>query len=162
MSITSGPMLPPYTGISRLPLPSPEFSVALPFASMVFRSLARASGGPQFAHQRYEVRLAGLGLSHHQVQQVVVGERQQLLERARLGLVHLLPRARPVTLEHEIQFQQPPSAAPLQPLQCLAPHHTARLTSSSLILPMASVGLSPLGQTSTQFMIVWQRNRRYG
>ena len=39
---------------------------------------------------------------------------------------------------------------------------TARLTMTSLILPIASVGLRPLGQTSTQFMIVWQRNSRYG
>ena len=30
-----------------------------------------------------------------------------------------------------------------------------------LILPMAS-GFRPLGHTSTQFMMVWQRNRRYG
>src|ERR1700685_785129 len=41
-------------------------------------------------------------------------------------------------------------------------HYTARLTISSLILPIALVGFSPLGQTSTQFMMVWQRNNRYG
>ena len=39
---------------------------------------------------------------------------------------------------------------------------TARITIISLILPMALVGFRPLGQTSTQFMMVWQRNRRYG
>ena len=43
-----------------------------------------------------------------------------------------------------------------------AVHQMARLTISSLILPMARVGLSCFGQTSTQFMIVWQRNSRYG
>ena len=37
---------------------------------------------------------------------------------------------------------------------------TARLTIISLILPIALVGFKPLGQTSTQFMMVWQRNRR--
>jgi len=44
----------------------------------------------------------------------------------------------------------------------LTPHspHTLRLTSSSRILPMASVGFSPLGQTSTQFMMPRQRYRR--
>ena len=41
-------------------------------------------------------------------------------------------------------------------------HQTARLTISSLILPIALVGFRPFGHTSTQFMIVWQRNRRYG
>ena len=40
--------------------------------------------------------------------------------------------------------------------------HTARLTINSLILPMALVGFRLLGQTSTQFMMVWQRNKRYG
>ena len=39
---------------------------------------------------------------------------------------------------------------------------TARRTISSLILPIALVGFSPFGQTSTQFMMVWQRNSRYG
>src|SRR5215467_7046888 len=33
---------------------------------------------------------------------------------------------------------------------------------SSLILPMALVGLSPFGHTSTQFMMVWHRNSLYG
>ena len=37
---------------------------------------------------------------------------------------------------------------------------TERRTISSLILPIARVGFSPLGHTSTQFMMVWQRNRR--
>src|SRR5205085_6056397 len=38
----------------------------------------------------------------------------------------------------------------------------ARLTSISRIFPIARVGFRFLGQTSTQFMIVWQRNSRYG
>ncbi len=38
--------------------------------------------------------------------------------------------------------------------------HTVRLTSRSLILPMASVGLSSLGHAATQFMMPWQRNSR--
>ena len=40
--------------------------------------------------------------------------------------------------------------------------HTVRFTIMSLILPIASVGFSSFGHTSTQFMMVWQRNRRYG
>src|SRR5512132_2584355 len=44
----------------------------------------------------------------------------------------------------------------------IEPFHTARLTMSSLILPIALVGFRFFGHTSTQFMIVWQRNRRYG
>ena len=30
------------------------------------------------------------------------------------------------------------------------------------VQPIAAVGFRPFGQTSTQFMIVWQRKRRYG
>ena len=50
------------------------------------------------------------------------------------------------------------------PLNMVSRHidQTIRLTSISLILPIARVGFSPFGQTSTQFMIEWQRNRRYG
>ena len=40
--------------------------------------------------------------------------------------------------------------------------YTARRTMMSLILPIARVGLRFFGHTSTQFMIVWQRNSRYG
>ena len=40
--------------------------------------------------------------------------------------------------------------------------HTLRRAIISLILPMASAGFSPFGQTSVQFRIVRQRNRRYG
>src|SRR5471030_1967748 len=43
-----------------------------------------------------------------------------------------------------------------------SPSQTARRTINSLILPIAFVGFSPFGHTSTQFMMVWQRNRRYG
>src|ERR1700682_6414179 len=43
-----------------------------------------------------------------------------------------------------------------------APIQTSRLTRISRILPIARVGFKFFGQTSTQFMIVWQRNSRYG
>src|SRR5919106_5326410 len=65
---------------------------------------------------------------------------------------------RQITLQHEVQLQQ---AAPTVPVQTMV-HQTARLTMISLILPIARVGLRPFGHTSTQFMIVWQRKRRYG
>ena len=50
----------------------------------------------------------------------------------------------------------------LSKIKLSACDQTARETIISLILPIARVGFNPLGQTSTQFMIVWQRNRRYG
>ena len=40
----------------------------------------------------------------------------------------------------------------------LVQRQMAFLSINSLIKPMARVGLRPLGQASTQFMMVWQRN----
>src|SRR5690606_29586953 len=71
-------------------------------------------------------------------------------------------------LEDQVVLEQAPPGAPAQsPAPGLVGlvargHQTARLTISSLILPIALVGLSPFGHTSTQFMIEWQRNSRYG
>jgi hypothetical protein len=47
-----------------------------------------------------------------------------------------------------------------QRIEFFIAHQTARLIINSLILPIAFVGFKPLGQTSTQFMMVWQRNNR--
>src|SRR6218665_3815502 len=74
-------------------------------------------------------------------------------------------------LDEDVVLEQAPTAAPAQlgqrafvdeGLYCFNHRQTARRTISSLILPMAFVGFRPLGQTSTQFMMVWQRNRQYG
>src|SRR5574343_1305881 len=76
-----------------------------------------------------------------------------------------------IALDQQIVLEQAPAAAPAQLGQrtlvdqgpcCSHRHQTARRTISSLILPIAFVGFRPFGQTSTQFMMVWQRNRRYG
>src|SRR5487761_2253235 len=72
--------------------------------------------------------------------------------------------------EHQVVLQHPATAAPAQAFvsprvpghSWRAPAHTARLTIIVLMFPIARVGLRPFGQTSTQFMIEWQRNSRYG
>src|SRR5207245_6882442 len=69
---------------------------------------------------------------------------------------------REIAAEHDVELEQPAATFPFQPLALDTIHQTARLTSSSLMWLIALVGLSPFGQTSTQFMMVWQRNRRYG
>ena len=67
------------------------------------------------------------------------------------------------TRQRDIEFKQcPANAAPAQAFVVSSFHQTARRTIMSLILPIALVGFKPFGQTSTQFMMVWQRNRRYG
>src|SRR6478736_451095 len=99
MSTTSGPMVPPYTGSSRS-LPS-SFSTALLFASIVVLtpSCMGASSGAQFFHNGPEVRVRGLGSSHHEVQQVIVGHREERLEDLALTQVQLLSRPGPEPLE---------------------------------------------------------------
>src|SRR5512145_1635783 len=95
------------------------------------------------------VRIAA---SDDNVPQVVVRQLEQRRERL------IVRVALQVALEHEVELQQAAPAFPVQPMV----HQTARLTMISLILLMARVGLRPFGHTSTQFMIVWQRNSRYG
>src|SRR5688572_29410762 len=65
-------------------------------------------------------------------------------------------------LQDNVELEQAAAALPVQAVARHAIHQTARLTMMSLILVIARVGLSPLGQRSTQFMMVWQRKRRYG
>src|SRR5262249_40674356 len=90
------------------------------------------------------------------VPEVVVGQVQQGLK---LGIFRM---AREIAAEHDVELQQPAAAFPFQPLALDTIHQTARFTSSSLMWLIALVGLSAFGQTSTQFMMVWQRKSRYG
>src|SRR6187399_1277348 len=108
----------------------------------------------------------GLRAAEKKVEQVVVGERHQRLEPG--GGRRRDRAACEQTLDQQVVLEQATPASPAQLRErrridaVNAVHQMARLTISSLILPMARVGLSCFGQTSTQFMIVWQRNSRYG
>src|SRR5450432_606759 len=115
--------------------------------------------------------------AEEEIEQIVVGELHQEREAVRLGLRDG-SAAIEQALDQQIVLEQAAPAAPAQLAQraivdralrvhaivddAISVHQTARLTISSLILPIARVGFRPFGQTSTQFMIVWQRNRRYG
>src|SRR4030095_7733218 len=65
---------------------------------------------------------------------------------------------------HEIELEHAAAAVPADALVHSIPRvtHSARLTMRSRILLIAAVGVSFFGQTSAQFMIEWQRKRRYG
>ena len=54
----------------------------------------------------------------------------------------------------------PADGEPFSFVEFVHQHQMARRTISSLILPMAAVGFRPFGHTSTQFMMVVQRNSR--
>src|SRR6185436_10523177 len=90
------------------------------------------------------------------VPQIVVREIEQRNQALVIGMLVEISR------QDDIELEQSPPAFPVQPIARHAIHQTERLTMISLILPMARVGLRPFGQTSTQFMMVRQRNRRYG
>lgn len=85
---------------------------------------------------------------------------QQILQIRQLCLFKTVEVSLKKALQNKVEFQQGASACPTD--TPFLGRHTARCTIMSLILPIARVGFSPLGQTSTQFMIEWQRNSRYG
>src|SRR2546428_6261266 len=149
MSTTSGPVLPESTGNSR-DFPSGSFSVAV-LSAMVF-----PLGGAQARHDVLQVGLIFLAAPGDDVPQIVVGQIEQFGE-ARIDV-----RAFQIVIEHDVELQQAAPALPLELLSLDAVHHTARLTSNSLMWLIAFVGFRFFGQTSTQFMMVWQRNKRYG
>ena len=119
------------------------------------------------------IRMHRLGAPAHQIPKIVIGTFQQSLESRLLawGQRGRLPIEEP--RQHQIELEH---AAPAVPAQTVRFAHeptrnaagqrigcqTARCTRRSLMLPIARVGFNPLGQTSTQFMIEWQRNKRYG
>src|SRR6185369_656297 len=90
--------------------------------------------------------------------QVVVGQLEELVEAFNFFFFHV----RKEFLEYQIKLQQAAAAFPVELVLLIGIHQTERFTISSLMWPMAWVGLRCFGQTSTQFMMVWQRNRRYG
>ena len=134
----------------------------------------QVSSRPQpVQYQRLDgVRLNGsqFGVAQQQVEQGVVVEFEQLLQGLPLGGLQSASVPVEKAAEDEIIFQQPAPRTPTDAAQvgCICgggwgwhakrpkrlKRQTARRNIKSLMLPMALVGLSPLGQTSTQFMMV--------
>src|SRR5574343_403166 len=190
MSITSGPMLPEYTGMSTLGAPLLNDRVALLSASFMVEVsskipvLTHFGSGSKHVQDFTHLIGADLGLqllaAQQQVHEIVVGQVHQHIHAA--GLAYRQARFMPVekAFDEKIVFEKTAPASPAQLAQ--GPftqgsmairagqrrvfghgqdgHQTARRTISPLSLPIALVGFRPLGQTSTQFMMVWQRNRR--
>src|ERR1051326_8777953 len=160
MSTTSGPSVPPSTGKSSV-LPSGSLRVAVLSAMVVILSgagRARHGGGAQALHDTGELRVEVFAAPCHDVPEVVVGQIEKRVQGRNIRIIQCGDDA----LHNEIQLEAPPPALPLEPIPGEAVHHTERLTSNSLMWLMAFVGLRFFWHTSTQFMMVWQRNRRYG
>jgi hypothetical protein len=73
---------------------------------------------------------------------------------AYIRFVRIAWRGGSSSISHETQGRQPKA------LTLAHNVYMARRTINSLIFPIALFGFKPFGQTSTQFMIEWQRNKR--
>src|SRR5207344_3359221 len=151
MSTTSGPIVPSSTGKSSI-LPSGSLSVAVLSAMVVILSGAKAR------HDAGELRVEVIAAADHDVPEIVVGKSEKRVQ----GSYILIAQCGDDPLQDEVQLEAPSPALPLEAFAGEAVHHTERLTSNSLMWLMALVGFRFFGHTSTQFMMVWQRNRRYG
>src|SRR3954468_621779 len=149
MSTTSGPVVPESTGKSS-DVPSGNFSVAF------LSAMALPLCGAQARDQMSQVGRKAFAASDDDVPQIVVGQIEDL---GQLGVVRM---PNEIAAEHDVQLEKPAPAFPPELFALDAIHQTARLTSSSLMWLIALVGFRFFGQTSAQFMIVWQRKRRYG
>src|SRR5688572_11161099 len=145
--MTSGPTDPGIIGRSS-DLPSGSLRVA-------FFSMAFPLGGAKTRHDLLETGFVLLAATAHDIPEIVVREVQ---ESRKLLICRVFLQ---ISFKDDVQLEQAAPALPPQPVGGPV-HQTARLTIISLILLIALVGLRFFGQTSTQFMMVWQRNSRYG
>ena len=88
----------------------------------------------------------------------MVFNNQQIIQISQLIVSQTIKVLFKETREHQIELKKSTTTLPAHtpPVR----RHTARRTIMSLIFPIALVGLRFFGQTSTQFMIEWQRNNR--
>src|SRR5882672_1420216 len=153
MSTTSGPIVPDCTGNS-MDWPSPYVSLAFFVELMVFPWLVSAT--LQHPHHFAERGVAALAAPADQAPELVVGVVEQGLEGAQALAFEQRAVRREEALEDEVVLEQATPATPAQTVHFCAGHagYTERFTISSLILPMALVGLRFFGQASTQFMML--------
>ena len=98
--------------------------------------------------------VGGVLATHDEVEQVRIGACEQVRENVEIGVIQPLEMSFEKRIQHEIELEEPAPATPADALtRAVNAGHTARFTMRSRILLIASVGLSPFGQTSAQFMI---------
>src|SRR5918992_2263257 len=151
MSTTSGPVVPESTGKSSV-LPSGSLSWA------VFSAMAVSLCSAKALYDGVQSGIVRVAAAGDDIPKVVVRQVEQLVE----GTEFVIFQGGDEALENHIQLEKAAPRLPLDPFSRKATHQIERFTSNSRMWLMAFVGLSPFGHTSTQFMMVWQRNRRYG
>src|SRR5438309_10546027 len=114
---------------------------------------SRCSAIPQQLDHFAERGIAAFAAPADQTPELVVAVVEQGLESGEALALELRAIGVKKAFQHQLVLEQPSSAAPAQAVHLRGGHgaHTVRLTMSSLILPIALVGLSPLGHASTQF-----------
>src|SRR5712691_1401710 len=117
---------------------------------------SRCSAIPQQLDHFAERGIAAFAAPADQTPELVVAVVEQGLESGEALALEQRRVGMQKPLEDQLVLEQAASAAPAQAVHLCGGHgpHTVRLTMSSLILPIALVGLSPLGHASTQFMML--------
>src|SRR5712692_5613679 len=123
---------------------------------MVFPPVnSRCSAIPQQLDHFAEHGVAAFAASADQAPELVVAVVEQGLERGEALALEQRRVGTQKPLEHQLVLEQAAAAAPAQTVHFGVRHgYTDRFTISSLILPIARVGLRCFGQTSTQFMML--------
>src|SRR4051812_34563794 len=123
------------------------------------RRLCPVSGRAQQCQKWNKVLVRTWHPAHDDVEKIIVVKGEQLPEPCKLTGIEQLKVPSVEAFEDEIEFEQPAPAMPSQLAELAVGGRgrhlcqTMRLTKRSLICLIARLGLRPLGQTSTQFMI---------
>src|SRR6266545_760996 len=117
---------------------------------------SRCSAIPQQLDHFAERGIAAFAAPADQTPEFVVAVVEQGLESGEALALEQRRVRMQKPLEHQLVLEQAAAAAPAQTVHFSVSHrrYTDRFTISSLILPIARVGLRFFGQASTQFMML--------
>lgn len=115
---------------------------------------ARTKLSGDSAYKRFHFGIVGLTPPVAVIEQIAVGQLQQALQHDAFAAAKPRQLAGEKRLEQQIELEQTAAAAPAQPLAIAIADQVTRLTSNWRMCPIALVGFSSFGHTSTQFIIV--------
>ncbi len=129
--------------------------------ALISVSLTKHSG-PDAGHQVPNGGIRSDGMAHEPVVKYLVLVGEEAFEGLALPQIEIGKADLQEAVEEQVQFQHAAPALPAQAqgvgVLARAPEsgvvHSPLASINSLMWPMARVGLRPLGQTSTQFMMV--------
>lgn len=124
----------------------------------------RLDGGLNAPDQCGDLCIGWNRLADQPVLQDLILDTEQTLEGLPALAVELGVAMVKEVVEQQVELEHAAPTLPAQALDLARVEiiHTDCSSIRSLIWPIALVGFKPLGQTSTQFMMLWQRNSLYG